>query len=168
MLSGETSGVLDRGEGTIIRRVLNLEATLDGSQMAIVVDEFGTVVGLVTLEDVIEAVVGEIFDSEEPDPIYTVDADAAVVDGWATVDYVNERLGLEIQTDGPFETVAGLLTHHAGKLGEEGDRIALGDIVITVLDATQRHVRRVRIDWDTGGETLGGSLDSSDPTPHGS
>ena len=249
VLSGETSGVLDRGEGTIIRRVLNLEATtvrgvmvprtamiavsaeatlddaietswregvarmpvygdtrddvqgvadvrdllrvraeggtlgdattpavfvpgskpvdellaemqLDGYQMAIVVDEFGTVVGLVTLEDVIEEVVGEIFDSEETDPIHAVDADTAVVDGWATVDYVNERLGLEIQTDGPFETVAGLVTHHAGKLGEEGDRIALGDVVITVLDANQRHVRRVRLDWsDDGAVSAEGTAD---------
>ena len=81
------------------------------------------------------------------------------------MDYVNERLGLGIPTDGPFEAGAGLITHHVGKLGEEGDRIAFGDVVITVLDANQRHVRRVRIDWGTGAETTDGSPDSSDPAP---
>jgi CBS domain containing-hemolysin-like protein len=241
VLSGETSGVLDRDEGTIIRRVLDLEETivrgvmvprtemvavstdatledaietswrervarvpvygdtrddirgiadvrdllriraeggtlgdamtppvfvpgskpvdelltemqLEGYQMAIVVDEFGTVVGLATFEDVIEEVIGEVFDSEETDPIRVVDADTAVVNGWATVDYVNERLGVKIQTDGPFETVAGLVNHHAGRLGEEGDRIELDDVVITVLDTNQRRVRRVRIDWSADAE----------------
>ncbi len=254
VLGGETSGVLDRGEGTIIRRVLDLEETtvsgvmvprtaivavsadatlddaietswregvarmpvygdsrddvrgvadvrdllrvraeggtlgdattppvfvpgtkpvdelltemqLDGYQMAIVVDEFGTVVGLATLEDVIEEVVGEIFDSEETDPIRVVDADTAVVDGWATVDYVNERLGVEIRADGPFETVAGLVTHHVGRLGEEGDRIELDDVRITVLDANQRHVRRARIDWGGDGETPDDSPTDAEPAP---
>lgn len=123
------------------------EMQLEGFRMAIVVDEFGTVVGLATLEDVIEEVVGEIFDGDETDPVRVVDADTAVVNGWATVDYVNDRLGLALQTDGPFETVAGLVNHHTGRLAEEGDRVELGDVVVTVLDATERRVRRVRIDW---------------------
>ena len=83
------------------------------------------------------------------------------------MDYVNERLGLGVRTDGPFETVAGLVTHHAGKLGEEGDRIAFGDVIITVLDANQRHVRRVRIDWGTSPGMPDGSPDSSRPAPDG-
>jgi len=134
------------------------EMQLEGYEMAIVVDEFGTVVGLATFEDVIEEVVGEVFDSGDTDPIRVVDADTAVVNGWATVDYVNERLGLELQTDGPFETVAGLVNHHAGRLGEEGDRVELGPVVLTVLDTTQRRVRRVRIDWTAGAETPDGSI----------
>ncbi|MFW5903614.1 MAG: transporter associated domain-containing protein, partial [Halolamina sp.] len=119
----------------------------EGYHMVIVVDEFGTVIGLATLEDVIEEVVGEIFDRGETDPVQVVDADTAVVNGWATIDYVNESLGLDLQTDGPFETIAGLVTYHAGRLPAEGERVELGDAVITVLDATQRRVRRVRIDW---------------------
>ena len=255
VLSGETSGVLDRDEGTIIRRVLNLEETtargvmvprtamvavsteatledaietswrehvarmpvygdtrddirgvadvrdllrvraeggaigdamtppvfvpatkpvdelltemqLDGYQMAIVVDEFGTVVGLATFEDVIEEVVGEIFDSEDTDPIRVVDADTAVVNGWATVAYVNDRLGIGLGTDGPFETVAGLVNHHVGRLGEEGDRIELDDVVITVLDTNGRHVRRVRIDWsDAAGTPDSSPVNDSEPDP---
>ncbi|WP_436934264.1 hemolysin family protein [Halovenus marina] len=123
------------------------EMQLDGHRMAIVVDEYGTVVGLITIEDLVEEVVGEIFDRDETDPVRVVDKDTALVNGWATVDYVNEQLGLDIQTDGPFETVAGLVNHHTGQLAEEGDRVELGTVVITVVDATARRVRRVRIDW---------------------
>jgi CBS domain containing-hemolysin-like protein len=123
------------------------EMQLDEHRMAIVVDEYGTVVGLITLEDLVEEVVGEIFDRDETDPVRVVDEDTALVNGWATVDYVNEQLGLDIQTDGPFETVAGLVNHHTGQLAEEGDRVELDTVVITVVDATARRVRRVRIDW---------------------
>lgn len=123
------------------------EMQLEGHRMAMVVDEYGTVVGLVTLEDIVEEVVGEIFDRGETDPVRLVDEDTAVVNGWATVDYINEQLGLDIRTDGPYETIAGLVNHHTGQLAEEGDRVELGSVVITVLDATAQRVRRLRIDW---------------------
>jgi CBS domain containing-hemolysin-like protein len=119
----------------------------EGYRMAVVVDEFGTVTGIVTLEDVVEEVVGELFDSDESDPIRAVDEDTAVVQGRATVAYVNDSLGLDLRTEGPFETVAGLVNYHLGELGEEGDRVELGETTITVLDATPRRVRRVRIEW---------------------
>ncbi|MFW6265875.1 MAG: hemolysin family protein [Halanaeroarchaeum sp.] len=119
----------------------------EGYRMAVVVDEFGTVTGLATLEDVVEEVVGELFDSGESDPIRVVDEDTAVVQGRATVAYVNDSLGLDLQTEGPFETIAGLVNYHLGELGEEGDRVELGAATITVLDATPRRVRRVRIEW---------------------
>lgn len=127
------------------------EMQLDGHQIAMVADEYGTVVGLVTLQDVVEEVVGEIFDRDETDPLRVVDDDTAVANGWATVDYINEQLGLEIRTDGPYETIAGLVNHHTGQLSEEGDRVELGAVVITVLDATAQRVRRVRIDWRATG-----------------
>jgi len=127
------------------------EMQREGHRMVIVVDEFGTVTGLATLEDVIEEVVGEIFGHHETDPIRVVDADTAVVDGWATVVYVSESLGIDLPSDGPFETVAGLVTHQLGRLAEEGDRVELPGVVITVLDGTQRRIRRVRIDWTEQG-----------------
>ena len=127
------------------------EMQTGGHRMVIVVDEFGTVTGLATLEDVIEEVVGEIFGHHETDPIRVVDADTAVVDGWATVVYVSESLGIDLPSDGPFETVAGLVTHQLGRLAEEGDRVELPGVVITVLDGTQRRIRRVRIDWTEQG-----------------
>jgi putative hemolysin len=127
------------------------EMQSEGHRMVIVVDEFGTVTGLATLEDVIEEVVGEIFGHHETDPIRSVDANTAVVDGWATVVYVSESLGIDLPSDGPFETVAGLVTHQLGRLAEEGDRVELPGVVITVLDGTQRRIRRVRIEWTEQG-----------------
>jgi len=124
------------------------EMQAEGHRMVMVVDEFGTVVGLATLEDAVEEVVGEIFGHDETDPIHIVDTDTAVVNGWATVDYTNESLGVALPTEGAFETVAGLINHHMGRLAQEGDRIELGSIVITVLDATETQVRRARIEWD--------------------
>ena len=131
------------------------EMQLAGNRLVVVVDEFGTVLGLVTLEDVIEEVVGEIFDPAEADPVRVVDEDTAVANGWATITYLNEQLGLDLPTEGPFETVAGLVTQQLGRLAEEGDRVELPNTIITVLDATDRRIRRVRIDWlvDTNQES---------------
>ena len=124
------------------------EMQQEGHRMVLVVDEFGTVTGLATLEDVVEEVIGELFSGDETDPVRVVDADTAVVNGWATIAYTNRALGLSLPTEGPFETVAGLITHHLGRLANEGDRIELTHAIITVLDATPTRVRRVRIDWE--------------------
>ncbi|MFW6153337.1 MAG: transporter associated domain-containing protein, partial [Halobacteriota archaeon] len=126
---------------------LLVEMQRQNHRMVLVVDEFGTVVGLATFEDVIEEVVGEIFSHDEVDPIRVIDATEAVVAGWATVDYVNEILGLDLAREGPFVTIAGLVAYHTGRLAEEGDRVELGDVTITVLDATPRRILRVRIEW---------------------
>ena len=123
------------------------EMQREGHRLVIVVDEFGTVVGLATLEDVLEAVVGELFGEDDPDPIHVVDADTAVVDGRATLEYVNHALALSIPTEGPFETVGGLLTHHLGRVPAEGDRIEVGGVAVTVLAATPTRVDRVRLEW---------------------
>ena len=136
------------------------EMQLDSFRMAIVVDEFGTVVGLVTFEDLIEEVVGEIFDKQDVDPVRIVNADTAVVNGSATIDYVNERLGLEIQKEGPFETIAGLVNHHLGRLATEDDHVELGQVNITVLEVTKRRIRRVQIDWTV-------EADGASPTAQG-
>lgn len=122
------------------------EMQAEGHRMVFAVDEFGTVVGLATLEDVIEEVIGELFDPEELDPIRVVDSDTAIVHGWATLQLINETLGVSLQTDGPFVTVAGLINHHFGRLAEEGDRVEFDDAILTVLDTSARRIRRIRID----------------------
>ncbi len=124
------------------------EMQRDGHRMVIVVDEFGTVIGLATFEDVIEEVVGEIISVDELDPIQRVDTDSAVIHGWATVEYVNDSLGLDLRYFGPYVTLSGLVAYHAGGFPAEGDRIELGDVTITVLDASNRRIHRVRLDWN--------------------
>ena len=145
------------------------EMQADGLRMVVVVDEFGSVVGLATLEDVVEEVVGEIFDHGETDPVRVVDERTAVVGGWATVPYVNEVVGLELPSSGEFETVAGLIHANTGRLPEEGDRIELGGVALTVVDATPTRIRRVRLQRmdvsadseEDGGEEDGGEEDGT-------
>jgi CBS domain containing-hemolysin-like protein len=131
------------------------EMQLDGHSMVLVVDEFGAVVGLATIEDVVEEVVGEIFDRGETDPIRIVDETTAIVHGWATVAYVNEMLDIGLPSDGEFETIAGLIHANTGRLPGEGDRVELGSVVLTVLDATNTRISRVRI------ERIDAALDGS-------
>lgn len=114
--------------------------------MVVVVSEFGSVVGIATLEDLIEEVIGEIFDRGETDPIRVIDGSTAIAGGWTTVAYVNETLGVDLPIDGEFETLAGLIHHTVGRLPVEGDRIELGAVTLTVLDATETRLRRVRIE----------------------
>jgi putative hemolysin len=123
------------------------EMQAENLRMVFVVDEFGSVVGLATLEDVVEEVVGEILDHGETEPLRILEETTAVAHGWATVAYVNEALGLSLPTDADFETLAGLIHTHTGQLPEEGDRIEVAGVTLTVLDATSTRIRRVRIEW---------------------
>jgi len=123
------------------------EMQIEGHRMVLVVDEFGTVVGIATLEDAIEEVVGELFDRGEVDPVRIVEANTAIVQGWATLEYVNETLDLNLKAEGPFVTIAGLVNFHTGRMATDGDRVELGDVTFTVLDASRRRIGRVRVDW---------------------
>ncbi|MFC5279880.1 hemolysin family protein [Halorubrum rubrum] len=117
-----------------------------GARMVVVVDEFGAVVGLATLEDVLEEVVGELIGRGETDHVDVLEPGVAVARGWTTVAYLNDALGLSLPTDGEFETVAGLITERVGRLPEEGDRVAVGEVALVVTDATPTRVTRVRVE----------------------
>ena len=128
----------------------------DGTRMVIVVDEFGAVVGLATIEDVIEEVVGEIVGRGETEHVRPTGEGTAVVSGWTTVAYLNESLGTDLPLAGEFETVAGLITESVGRLPEEGDRVELGEVVLTVTSATPTRVTRVRVEHPDGSGAEGG------------
>jgi CBS domain containing-hemolysin-like protein len=123
------------------------EIQTEGVDMAVVVDEFGSVVGIATLEDLIEEVVGEIFGRGETPPLRVIDETTAIAEGWTTIGYINETLGLELPVSGEFETLAGLIHANVGRLPREGDRIEIGPVALTVLDATETRLRRIRIEW---------------------
>ena len=122
------------------------EMQATSQRMVIVVDEFGTVVGIATLEDVVEEVVGEIFDRGEVDPVHVVDETTALVHGWATIDYVNEALDTELPSDDGFETVAGLIHANTGRHPRTDDRVEIAGVALTVTDATPTRIRRVRVE----------------------
>lgn len=115
--------------------------------MAIVVDEFGAVRGLVTLEDVLEEIVGDIGDEhdiEENDDFELVDQRTVLVRGRVDIEDVEERLKITLP-DGPYESIAGLLIHLLGRIGVEGDTVTLGDVELTVHSAGRRKIKKIKI-----------------------
>lgn len=115
-------------------------------QMAIVVDEYGGTAGLVTVEDVLEELVGEIRDEydvevepivRERDGSFTFSAKVAIED-------MTERLGISIDDDG-FETVGGYVLSRAGRVPSTGEKFAVDGVEIEVLEAERRRIHRVRV-----------------------
>lgn len=114
--------------------------------IAVVTDEFGTVRGLITLEDILEEIVGEIddeFDVNE-EHIETVDENTIVVQARTDVEIVEEKFGIELP-DGPYESIGGLIIHLLGRLARVGDQVEVADLSFLVKGATERHIQSVQI-----------------------
>ncbi|ERG89200.1 MAG: hemolysin related proteins containing CBS domain protein [halophilic archaeon J07HX5] len=113
--------------------------------LVIVIDEFGTTEGLVTIEDIVEEVVGEILEGEERAPITVADDDTATVRGEVSIDELNEQLGIDLPEGEEFETVAGFIFNRAGRLVDEGETIEYEGLAIQVESVENTRIRRVRI-----------------------
>jgi CBS domain containing-hemolysin-like protein len=113
--------------------------------MVIVIDEFGTTEGLVTMEDLTEEIVGEILEGEEEEPIEFLDEETAIVKGEVNVDEVNERLGIDIPEGEEFETIAGFIFNRAGRLVEEGEVIEYDGVEIRVEQVENTRIMKARI-----------------------
>ena len=120
-----------------------------GSQhLAIVVDEYGGTDGIVTLEDLIEEVIGEIYDEYDEEVVADGKQPAdgpREVDGLLNLDDFTEATGLELP-DGPYETVAGYVLAELGRLPEVGDAIEVEGRRFTVLELDGRRIARLRVD----------------------
>jgi CBS domain containing-hemolysin-like protein len=115
-------------------------------QIAIVVDEYGGTAGLVTLEDLLEELVGEIRDEydvesepvvEEGDGVFTFSAKVSV-------EQMAERLGIQIEPQG-FETVGGYVLSHLGRVPAVGERFDIDNVDVEVLEAERRRIHKVRM-----------------------
>jgi CBS domain containing-hemolysin-like protein len=115
-------------------------------QIAIVVDEYGGTAGLVTLEDLLEEIVGEIRDEydQESEPITDEGDGAFVFSGKVNIDEVAERLATPIEPEG-FETVGGYLLAHLGRVPAVGEQFDIDGLSVEVLEAERRRVNKVRI-----------------------
>ncbi len=127
--------------------------------MAIVIDEYGGTEGLVTIEDVLEEIVGEIRDEHEPDgdeepTLVSIDDHRAEADGRYHIDDLNERLGLRLPEDDDFDTIGGFVLAQLGHVPSEGESFESYDARFTALATAPTHVRRVGI------ELLGGTPSS--------
>ena len=115
-------------------------------QSAIVVDEYGGTAGLVTIEDLLEEIVGEIRDEydDESEPIVDEGNGTFVFLGTVSVGDMVEQLGVTVERDG-FETVGGYLLTRLGRVPSAGEILEVDGLVVEVLEAERRRVRKVRV-----------------------
>ncbi len=129
--------------------VLLREFRVSHNHMAIVVDEYGGVAGLVTIEDVLEQIVGDIedeYDFEDVNDDIRLDASGRYrVRGTTEIDDLNEAFGTAIDGDGA-DTLGGLLINHFGRLPRRGESVEVGGLRLQVLRADRRRVYVVRVD----------------------
>jgi CBS domain containing-hemolysin-like protein len=114
--------------------------------MAIVVDEYGGTAGIVTIEDVLEEIVGEIqdeYDTGETPMIQRVAENEAVCNTRATIDDVNEALGIELPKES--DTLGGLVYQHLEKMPKVGDQVRLEPVTISVTNVVGRRIKQVRV-----------------------
>ena len=116
------------------------------TQIAIVVDEYGGTGGLVTIEDLLEEIVGEIRDEYdvESEPVVDEGGGRFVFHGKVDIDEVAQRLGVQIEREG-FETVGGFLMSHLGRVPAVGERVDIDGLTVEVLEVDRRRVHKVRI-----------------------
>jgi CBS domain containing-hemolysin-like protein len=113
--------------------------------MVIVIDEFGTTEGLVTMEDLTEEIVGEILEGGEEEPIEYVDDDTVVVKGEVNIEEVNEALSIDIPEGEEFETIAGFIFNRVGRLVQAGEVIEYDGIEIRVEQVENTRITKARI-----------------------
>jgi magnesium and cobalt transporter len=115
-------------------------------QLAMVVDEYGGTAGLVTVEDVVEELVGEIRDEydSEAEPVVREADDVYVFSGKVAIGELTDRLKVEVE-DGGFETVGGYVLSRAGRVPLVGERLETDGLEVEVLEAERRRIHKVRI-----------------------
>lgn len=116
------------------------------THLAIVVDEFGAVRGLVTLEDVLEEIVGEIDDEYdvEDDDFETIGENTYLVRSRVDIEDVEERLQVALP-EGPYESIGGFIIHSLGRLAIEGDTIQTDNLELIVHSAGRRRIKKIKI-----------------------
>jgi magnesium and cobalt transporter len=119
------------------------------SHLAIVIDEFGSTAGLITIEDVLEEIVGEIedeFDDKDnaQSGIYTLADGSQRVAGDVTIDAVNEAFTVNLPA-GDFDTIGGLVAHELGRVPRRAESVTLGSLVFTVMLARGGAVRWFKV-----------------------
>ncbi len=131
------------------KRVDELLAELRRSKVhiAIVVDEYGGTAGLVTIEDLLEEIVGEIQDEydREETPIERVNETEAILDARVSIGALSELFGFQTDDDEDYDTVGGFVYHHLGKVPVAGDEVRVDGLTLRVLSVLGRRIKKVRV-----------------------
>lgn len=117
-------------------------------QMAIVLDEYGGTAGVITIEDILEEIVGDIVDEYDVDvdaPLKRISESIAVVDGRMHLDDLNEELGTTIPEDPDFETISGFLLSRMGRVPATGEQYVYEGIEFAILEADPRKIGKIKM-----------------------
>lgn len=130
-------------------RDLLREMKLQQVHLAIVLDEYGGTAGLVTTEDIVEEIVGDIADEYErpaPAELRRIDERTVEVDARMSIAELNRALDLELPEDQEFNTVGGFVTAALGAIPTKGEQVVRDGVVLTVLESEPRRVKQLRIE----------------------
>ncbi|KAA5541558.1 HlyC/CorC family transporter [Roseiconus nitratireducens] len=144
---------VDRSVESLLREFLHSR-----SHMAIVLDEFQQTAGVVTIEDALEEIVGEIVDEsdeEEETRFEIIDESTAVVSGRVMIDDLNERLHWELPESDDYETIAGFVLNSLGEIPETGATFEIGDTAFEILQASRQKIEMMEIRHRPGGRIAG-------------
>lgn len=135
-------------ENKVIADLLR-EFQKDKIHIAVVVDEYGGTAGLVTLEDILEEIVGEIQDEyDQESPLFSrIDSDTITADARISIDDVNEVIGQDlISDDEDYETLGGFIYHQTGRIPSENETIEFGEFKFTVIEIEGQRLKKIRIE----------------------
>ena len=130
-------------------RDLLREFRMQQVHIAVVLDEYGGTIGLVTTEDIVEEIVGNMGDEYErpaSEELKRIDDRTAEVDARMNISELNRELGLSLPEDGDFQTIGGFVVATLGAIPGKGEKLEYEGVTITVLDAEPRRVKKVRLD----------------------
>lgn len=121
--------------------------------IALVVDEYGGTAGLVTVEDLVEEIVGEIRDEYDApeEEVQQLSGDEAIVDGRVGIDEINERFDTALQKD-DFDSVGGFIINELGRMPSTGDTVTVDGISMKVMSVAGRRIKKVRVTKVASGE----------------
>jgi putative hemolysin len=117
------------------------------THLAIVVDEYGGTAGIVTIEDLLEEIVGEIrdeYDEHEEARIERIDDHESIIDARVSIRDLNEALDLHLDVE-ELDTLGGLVYHELGKVPTEGDEVRVNGCLVTVLSTEGRRIKKLRV-----------------------
>jgi len=129
-------------------RVLLHEFQNQKQHIAVVLDEYGGTAGIVTLEDILEELVGEITDEYEktpPKPIKKIDQNTIEVDARAYVDDLNDEFELDLPENEDYDTIGGFVFSHLGYIPKTGESFDYENLKFTIVAAEPRRIKRIRI-----------------------
>ena len=132
--------------------------------MTIVLDEYGALAGLITIEDLLEEIVGELrdeYDEDEEDEIQKISDDTYIVLGSTSLDDINDELGLKIESD-DYDSIAGHIINLLEDFPEEGEEVSDDDAVYRVIDVDKNRIDKLEIKLIPKDEDTSDSGDKTD------